>query len=294
MNHRLNQPSLSETAGWISSSPSKDDSACRMPGVGRGNLASHKTPSVRAAERVMAILEALAQSRRGFTLSGLCRQLALPKSSTYCLLLTLERRGYLRRNEHTSRYLPGLRFLSLANMPLVRIELREQAKPFLRSLMERTGLTVHMAVLEQSEAVLVEEVEPPGLLKADTCIWSRISLHGTAMGKAILAHLPSEELDRLIRKRGLPQRSMYTSTPAGELREELARVRTVGYSSDDQDNSWGSHSIASPILDHEGRVIAAISVIGTIQVTRQSLPRLAEEVKQTASAISQQLVFRPE
>src|SRR5512133_2205804 len=121
-----------------------------------------KTPSVPALERALAILELLAASRAGVTLPEVAEKLRLPKSSVHCLLLTLERHGYLHRNEKTNRFLFGAKLFSLGNMALSGLELREVAAPFLRALMESTHLTAHLAILERHEAVLIDKAEPPG------------------------------------------------------------------------------------------------------------------------------------
>src|SRR5687767_14535682 len=122
-------------------------------------MASIKTKSVPSLERALLVLETLAASRSGFSLSELTRNLGLPRSSTHCLLVTLERQGYLLRNEQTGRYLFGMKLFSLANMAISGMNLRRQASPILRSLMQSTGLTVHMVMLEQNEAVIIEKIE---------------------------------------------------------------------------------------------------------------------------------------
>jgi DNA-binding IclR family transcriptional regulator len=141
------------------------------------------TPSAPAVDRTLSILELLSVTRNGLTLPELSRRLGLPKSSTYCLLVTLERRGYLLRNNRTHRYMFGLKLFSLANMALSGIELRENAAGFLHALMHRSSLTVHMAIIEGDEAVLIEKVEPPGLVRLATWVGKRLELHSSAVGK---------------------------------------------------------------------------------------------------------------
>src|SRR6476646_8770594 len=108
-----------------------------------------RTQSVPALDRALTILEVLVKSRRGLSLADLSRRLRLPKSSTHCILLTLERRGYLHRHEITHKYLFGLKLLSLANLALSELEVREQAAAHLVELMQTVRLTVHLAILDQ-------------------------------------------------------------------------------------------------------------------------------------------------
>jgi DNA-binding IclR family transcriptional regulator len=245
-----------------------------------------KTKLVPAVEKALSILEALAESNNGLTLSELTRKLGLPKSSTHSLLLTLERRGYLHRHEPTGHYLFGLKLLSLAKLSLAGIGLRKTAAPLLHDLMARTRLTVHLAVLEQGEAVLIEKIEPPGPFKVATHIGERVNVHCTAVGKALIASLPEAELNHLI-AHGLIGFNESTIVSARKLKEELTQVRKLGYSVDDEERGIGLRCIGAPIVDPVGTVIAAISVSGsTAQITRENLLALAEHVKQTASDIS--------
>ena len=207
-----------------------------------------KTPSVPALERALEILELLAVSRSGVALPEISTQLHLPRSSVHCLLITLERRGYLHRNERTNRYLFGSKLFSLANMALNGLELHELAAPFLHELMERTRMTVHMAILERHEAVLIDKVEPPGTFKLATWLGKRMDVHCTGVGKAMIAYLPDEELVKLAREHGLPRHNDNTIGSLRKLRDELVKTRRLGYSTDDEeDEIWVSLHWSSDI-----------------------------------------------
>ena len=238
------------------------------------------------------MLELVAKSNGGLTLRELSQALQLPRSSTHCLLVTLQRHGYLMRNARTGRYMFALKLFDLANAALNVTELRERALPLLRNLMEKTHLTVHMATLEQYEAVLIAKVEPPGLLRLASWIGRRMDVHCTGVGKALIAFLPQEELDHLIREHGLPRHNKKTITSSPRLKEELAKVRRLGYAFDDEEDEIGLRCIGAPVFEQAGKVVASISVAGTV---RQIHPRnrrfIAEQVQQTASRISQELGF---
>lgn len=245
-----------------------------------------KTPSVPAVEKALSALELLAQSRTGLTLGEVTRRMGLPKSSVHCLLLTLERRGYLHRNAK-SRYLFGLKLFGLANMALSGIGLREKALPFLKALMARTRLTVHLAMLEQGEAVLIEKVEPPNVYRLATWLGKRMDVHCTGVGKALIAHLPEEEVERLVRERGLPRHNDNTICSLRRLREEIARTRRLGYALDDEEDELGARCIGAPIFDGQNQAVAAVSVSGTtVQVTSENLAAISEQVKECAASIT--------
>lgn len=249
-----------------------------------GNL---KTRSVPSLERAMTLLELLSRSSKGMRLGDLARNLGLAKSSTHCLLLTLERCGYLERNEQTHRYMFGLKFFTLANLSISKIKVREVAAPFLQHLANTSHMTAHLAILEQGEVVIIEKVDAAGLLKLATWIGKRMEMHCTGVGKATIAYLPEEELDRLIRKRGLPRHNENTVTSARKLKLQIAEIQKVGYSVDCEEDEVGLCCIGAPVFDHTGKVIGAISLAGTTaQITPDNQTFLAERVKKAALAIS--------
>jgi DNA-binding IclR family transcriptional regulator len=251
-----------------------------------------KTPSVPALENGLRALELLAQSKSGLSLAEMTRQLSIPKSTAHCLLLTLERCGYLHRNER-NRYLFGLKLFSLANMALSGLELREKAAPFLKSLMARTRLTAHLAVLENQEAVLIDKAEPIGVLKLATWLGKRMEVHCTGLGKALIAWLPEEDVDALVRERGLPRHNDNTISSARRLKEDLARVRKQGYALDDEEDEIGARCISAPVLSESGKVLAAVSVSGnTLQIGPDNINIMAERVKECAASIAS--ILQPE
>jgi DNA-binding IclR family transcriptional regulator len=252
-----------------------------------------RTQSVPALERALLILEFLARSRHGVTLSQLTRKLQLPKSTSHALLLTFERCGYVQRDEATGRYRMGSRLYALANMALSGTSLRDQAAPFLYTLMQQTGLTVHLAILEQGEAVLIDKVEPPGEPKVATWIGKRMGLHCTALGKALVAALPEAEVEELVRRQGLLRHNENTIASLRKLRQACEQVQQLGYSIDDEEEEIGVCCVGAAILNGERQVVAAISVSGpTTQLA--SIPAAASLVKQTARAISRHLGLRDE
>src|ERR1700731_5051771 len=106
-----------------------------------------------AVERALNILENVAHRRDGLTNSEISRKLSIPKSSASYILRTLERRGYLRRDAETGRYRLGLKILSLGGDARANLDLAELALPFMQGLSDRIHLTIHLAVLDQGEAV---------------------------------------------------------------------------------------------------------------------------------------------
>jgi DNA-binding IclR family transcriptional regulator len=252
-----------------------------------------KTPSVPSLERGLAVLELLGNSRAGLTLPEIARELGLPKSSVHCLLVTLERHRYLHRNERSSRYMFGSRLFSLANTSLSGLQVRQVAAPHMHALMERTTLTTHLAILERNEAVLVEKVEPPGVFKLATWLGKRMDLHCTSLGKALISHMPEDDLAALMRETGMPRHNDNSIASVRKLRETLAQSRQLGYYIDDEEDEIGHRCIGVPIFDETGQVAAALSISGTTTQVREDNSRaLAREIVQAGEAITRSLLER--
>lgn len=243
-----------------------------------------------AVERALNILEAAAQRRDGLTNAEVSRKLAIPKSSASYILRTLEKRGYLRRESETGRYRLGLKILSLGGDAQMNLDIADVALPFMRILGEKIRMTVHLAVLDQGEAVYIEKVEAPGFFKVNTWVGRRMFLHSTSVGKCLLAWLPKHDVENLVKQQGLKKRTPKTITSITRFIAELEHVKQSGYAVDDEENSLGARCLGAPIFDAMGNVSAALGASGTLtQTDEDSMPRIIEALKETARRISRQM-----
>lgn len=245
---------------------------------------------VPAVERALNVLEALAQSRRGYSVSELSRRLGLPKSSVHLIVHTLEQRGYLQKQPSGGRYRFGLKLIGLSRVARDGVELRDVARPALSALSLQTGLTVHLGVLERREVVVIDRVESDSPVRVVSWVGRRLDLHSTAVGKALAAFLPDATFDAEVRVAELSRHTDRTITSVGDLRKELERIRLLGYAVCDEENVEGVRCVGAPILDDRSHAIAAISVTGTtIQMPPDRVDALAEQVKTAATEISREL-----
>src|ERR1017187_233227 len=249
---------------------------------------SPRTQSVPALERGLHVLEYLAQSRRGVTLSELTRKLQLPRSTGHALLLTYERCGYVQRDQETGRYRLGSRLHMVANMALCGHSLRDHCFSFLHRLMLDTGLTAHLAVMEDGEVILIDKIEPSGTRKVATWVGKRMGLHCTALGKALIAHLPAAEFDDLIGKHRLIRHNDNTIASMRNLRIACERVKRLGYAIDDEEEEVGIRCIGVPVHNGDGGVVAAISISGT-KAQINDIPTMASLVRDCAISLSRHL-----
>jgi DNA-binding IclR family transcriptional regulator len=151
-----------------------------------------------------------------------------------------------------------------------------------------------MAILEGHEAVLIAKVDPPGGFRLATWIGKRMELHCTGLGKALISHMSEQELDRLLKDRGLSRHNENTLGSVRKLREDLARTVKRGYTIDDEEDEIGLRCLGVPVLDARGNAVAAISLAGdTAQITSETVEILACQARQTAASIASMLGPNP-
>src|ERR1022692_1506789 len=253
---------------------------------------NHETPSV-AVERALAMLEAVAQEPDGLSNAEISRKLQIPKSSASYILRTMEKQAYLKRDAETGKYRVGLKILSLSRGALSGIDVREVALPIMRHLMEKTNLTCHLAILDGPEAVYIEKVEPQGFIRMDTWVGRRMRVHATSVGKALVAHIPQERLEKILADRGMEKRTPKTITTLPPLLKELEKVRTQGRAVGDEENNMGARCLGAPVFNQSGAIEASIGLSGTTnQVNAQTMPRIVEALKDAARHVSMQLGYR--
>jgi DNA-binding IclR family transcriptional regulator len=246
-----------------------------------------KTRTVPALYKALCMLELLSSSRTGMTLPELVEQSNLAKSSAHYLLVTLERCGYVRRSDRNGRYMLGVKLFSMANSAIGSLNLRQQTAPYLSGLRIRTGLTVHMAILEKNEAILVARQETQRGARLASWVGKRMDMHCTAIGKAMLAFLPEPEIEAIIRKHGLARHNENTIASVRPLRDELERIVKAGYAMDNEEDELGVRCLGVPVFGPAGRPLAAISIAGSTQeVSLEDVPRFVKELHHVSAGIS--------
>lgn len=259
-------------------------------GRGKGRGSPYR---VQVLERALAILETLAGEESEPTLIELSERLGLHKSTVHRLLVVLEQYRLVERNQHGGGYRLGLKLFELGSKAVARLDLRERARPYLEQLVYETGETAHLCILDHGEALCLEKVEPPRSVRVPTNIGQRHPAHCTAVGKALLAFLPDSKLDDLIKRRGLRAYTRNTITTPAQLKEDLERVRRLGYAVDNEEVEEWLRCIGAPVRDYSGEVVASISIAGpNFRLTDDKIPMLAKVVIETADQLSAELGYR--
>lgn len=261
--------------------------AVRSPTGQASTERPHRT--VQSVDRVAALLDCLGQAERPLSVRELSSAVGLPRPTIYRLVQTLAARGFLVVSD--SRYAIGPRVLWLAGRRLQQIELRAAGRPHLVELARRTGETAHLAVLERGQVVYIDKVESGGPLRMASTVGAIMPAHCTALGKSMLAFLPTAQVQEVLRAHGLPRRTANTITDPARLLAELAAVRARGYAIDNVENEEGIRCVGAPIIDHRGHVAGAVSVSGSVAtITLERARReLSVRVREAAQQISRAL-----
>jgi len=241
---------------------------------------------IAVVRRALDILEALAQTPRPLGPTELARRVGTTPSAAFRVLKTFEERGYVARDSVSGQYRLGTRLAYLGERSTGTLDLRHVARPVLEELHRRFRETVNLAVLDNDHIVYIDMIESDHELRMAARVGARDHPYSTSLGKAILAYLPEPELERYL-QRPLPRRTPHTITDPVALRAELERVRASGVAEDHEENEEGACCVGAPVFDHQGRVVAAISVSGpTVRLVGPRIEEMRVAVKEAALAIT--------
>ena len=260
-----------------------------VAGVNNDGIARSATlGSVANAARVM---KAFTPTEREWGVTDLARRLGIAKSTAHRLLATLTDEGLLEQDPVTGRYRLGLVVFDLA-AAAQSVDLHEAVLSPMTELRNRTGETVQVAVLDGREVVYVERLDSPNTLRLFLEVGRRNSAHSTGCGKALLAFLPPDQLERTLRNWKLTAKTPHTLTDVNALRKDLTEARRRGYAVNRRESADGVISVAAPIRDVSGRSVAAISVVGPAERLEPHELRLAQATVESAALISRRLGYR--
>ncbi|MCR4436608.1 MAG: IclR family transcriptional regulator [Clostridiales bacterium] len=248
---------------------------------------------VQSVDRAITLLEALAEGENGYGITELSNVTGLHKTTVFRLLNTLMSRGYVEKDLKSDKYRLGIRLLLLGSAILDRMDLRNTARPYIKELSDDTKEVVHLAILDEGEAVYIDKVESPDhSIRIYSQIGKRSPLHCTALGKVLLSGLSDSEVEKIIKAKGLKKYTEKTITDFQQLKEEIALTRERGYGFDEIEHEEGIRCVAAPIYDRRGKIVAAISISGPIiYITQERMAELTEKITRTAKAISCQLGY---
>ncbi|MDR3537603.1 MAG: IclR family transcriptional regulator [Acetobacteraceae bacterium] len=246
---------------------------------------------MQALVRALALLNRISEATDGgATLTELAEQVGLPLSTAHRLLTTLEQERYVRFDHEGRHWSIGPQaFLTGCTFTKTR-SFVGLSRPHMRHLMEESSETVNLAIEDQGEAIYLAQVECRQMMRTFARPGTRVPLHCSAVGKAIMSGMSDRALSKILQLHGMPRLTVKTITSPAVLRSDLERARTLGYAVDDEEHAVGLRCIAAPIFDETGDLVAAVSVSGPMaRISDEQVVQLGTLALQTARRISAEM-----
>jgi DNA-binding IclR family transcriptional regulator len=245
--------------------------------------------SVPAVQKAGLLLEALARFPHGAGVNELAATAGVPKSSASLILGTLEELGFANRSDD-GKYRLGIKLYHLGTAAVWGLDVRKAALPHMEALSRDTGHSVHLAILDGDEAVIIEKVPGTSFVQFNTWVGKRVMLHLSSYGKCLASGLPEAEVERIVAQKGLPQRTAKTVSDLPSLLHQLRQFRELGYAIEDEEDEPGIRCIAAAVRSHTGQVVAAVSITAlTNDLPITHFADVAARVRAAADAISYSL-----
>lgn len=251
-------------------------------------------------ERGLQILSSFTESRPVLGIADVARSVGLNKSTTYRYVATLAKLGYVQQDPETKKYSLGPRVIDLGFAAINSMEITRVAGQYLQALSDETGYTVSMAVLDGPDIVYIDRRRSGRAsnfaMGLNLHVGSRLPAYCTSMGKVLLAYREPAALRALLDSTDLARRGPKTITAREQLMSALARIRREGIAVNDEELAAGLRSVAAPVRDRTGTVIAAVNIAIHLTVWNAAVEsvvrRLEGPLRHAVAEISNRLGYR--
>lgn len=249
--------------------------------------------TITAVERTARVLKAFSSANTPtLGVTEMAQQLDISKAVVHRILNSLRVQGFIDIDPTSRRYRLGPASLAVGLAFLRNVDVRDLARPVLRELSDETQETATLSIRSGWQRVYIDQVTPGREVKMTVDLGRPFPLHAGSSSKALLAHLPVEEVDTYVSLVGLEQLTNLTITDSDQLKKELAKIREVGFAVSSGERQSGAASVAAAILDHDGHPIAAMSLCGPAERFQSEVDAAASAVVAASRSISKQMGYR--
>jgi DNA-binding IclR family transcriptional regulator len=249
---------------------------------------------VPALERGLRLLGEFSRSERELSPPELARRLQLPRTTVFRLIATLESLGFVERSADGRSVRLGLAVLRLGFEFLASLELTQLGQPILARLSEAVRMPCNLVVRDGRHIVYVAKVNPPTPLSSSVSVGTRLPAHATVLGRVLLADLALGELRALYPEDRLERFSASTPQTVRELFDLVQADRERGHVAGEGFFESNISTIAAPVRDHSGRVVAALgATLNSPQIVPERASSLLAQVRAAADELSHQLNYTP-
>jgi len=216
---------------------------------------------VKSLYKALRVLDCFSVNQPELGITEISERLGLYKSNVHNIVDTFVKAGYLEQNPENEKYRLGMKILELGHVISSNINLRKLILPYMQELADFTNETVYLGIPNEGEVIYLDSSSPKHQLSTRSMLGVKAPLYCTGIGKAMLAHLPEEVLHSIFAK-GLKKFTDHTITEPEKLLQEIAEIRTRGYSIDNMEHEFGIKCVGMPILNKKKQVVAGISMSG--------------------------------
>jgi len=242
--------------------------------------------TIKSLDRAMEVFEYLSEAQ-GKPLTMLADEMNQSPATVYRILVTLEGRGLVEFDPEEQVWHIGPRAFVIGARFLRRTSLVDRARPIMRKLMETTGETANLGIEQEGSVLFLSQVETHASIRAFFPPGTLSPMHASGIGKALLAHMDADRLDRLLAAAELTPFTDHSITERAVLEQDLETIRAQGYSIDNEEKNAGMRCIAAPVFDMNREAIAGISVSGpTSRVSVSEIERLSRAVIEAAHQLT--------
>ncbi|TVQ35347.1 MAG: IclR family transcriptional regulator [Spirochaetaceae bacterium] len=246
---------------------------------------------IHSLDKGLYLLEVIEEAGHPVSLQYLWQRLKWDKATIYRLLTTLEKRAYIHRDPETREYSLGIKIYALYDSLIRQLDLQQISKPYVVRLAQETGHTAHLAVAVGNRIVFIDRVVGSGILSVNTQIGAMEPAYCTALGKAYLAYIDSNDLPDLLEE-PLTRYTPNTLVDLGDIACDLAKVRRRGFAIDDEEYSSGIRCIAAAILNQVHAPVAMIGVSGPKnRINLRAMRECGELVRDASREISRKFGY---
>lgn len=235
--------------------------------------------------RGLEVIQAFTPQRRQMSISQISQKTGIPRAAVRRCLYTLGKLGFVYA-EDGKYYQLRPRILSLGHAYLASTPLAKSTQPVLKHLSEMLNESCSIATLDGDDILYIARASSSRIMTIDLDIGSRLPAWSTSMGRILLSYLPEEQLNDFLGRITMIRYTPQTGDSVSKLREELKRVRQQGYALNDQELEMGLRSIAVPLVNPEGTVVAALNVgvhagqVSAQELLNRVLPKLQEAAQE--------------
>ncbi len=248
--------------------------------------------SVRAVERAMLILRAFGQGDRSLSLGEISRRVDLAKSTTHRLLLSLEQGGFIKQDELTGEYQLGFAIIHIASIALGNLDLARVAHDVMENVAQTSGQTCNLYIRQNDHRVCIAQVSGPHYIRRHSYMGATLPLYCGASGKVLLAYSDLKFQEGYLERNILEKLAENTITDPEILRAEFQSIRERGYALSSAERDEMTASVAAPVYDHTGKIMAALTVSGAnVLFPNEKMETYGSILKSAAAEISSNMGY---